>query len=125
MKHCWINTAGLLLLITIFALSGCEKKFDEYYKVPEDLIGTILQVLKEDGHYTQFIKAVELADYADVLGKTGNFTVFAPDDQAFQEFFAETGYASLEDIPEEELKGIVYYFIRTGHPGCGNRLFHP
>jgi len=100
-----------LLLPVLFLLSGCEKKFDEYYKVPENLIGTILEVLDEDGHYTQFIKAVELADYDDVLGKTGNFTVFAPDDQAFQEFFAETGYSSLEEIPEEELKGIVYYHI--------------
>lgn len=94
-----------------FIFSSCEKKFDEYYKVPGDLIGTILEVLEEDGNYTQFIKAVELVDYADVLGATGNFTVFAPDDAAFAEFFNEYGYNSLEDIPEDELEGIVYYHI--------------
>ncbi|MGW8316735.1 MAG: fasciclin domain-containing protein, partial [Bacteroidales bacterium] len=95
----------------LILLTGCEKKFDEYYQVPEDLIGTILEVLEEDGGYAQFIKAVELANFDDVLGKTGNFTVFAPDDQAFSEFFSETGYGSLEEIPEEELKGIVFYHI--------------
>lgn len=100
-----------LLLAIFFVFSSCEKKFDEYYKVPEDLIGTILQVLDEDGNYTQFIKAVDLVDYDDVLGRTGNFTVFAPDDDAFAEFFNESGYTSLEDIPEEELEGIVYYHI--------------
>jgi len=105
------NITFLLLLTLIFIFSSCEKKFDEYYKVPEDLIGTILDVLEEDGNYTQFIKAVELADYADVLGKTGNFTVFAPDDNAFAEFFNESGYSSLEDIPADELEAMVYYHI--------------
>lgn len=100
-----------LCMCSLFLLTGCEKKFDEYYQVPEDLIGTILEVLEEDGGYAQFIKAVELADFDDVLGKTGNFTVFAPNDKAFEEFFSETGYGSLEEIPEEELKGIVFYHI--------------
>lgn len=104
---------GILFLLPGFLilLSGCEKKFDEYYKVPDNLIGTILDVLKEDGKYTQFIKAVELADFDDVLGKTGNFTVFAPDDKAFADFLTEKGYTSLEDVPDDELKGIVYYHI--------------
>jgi len=102
---------GFSLLISTFFFSSCEKKFDEYYSVPNDLIGTILEVLEKDGNYTQFIKAVQLAGYDDVLGVTGNFTVFAPDDKAFADFFAESGYASLEDIPEEELKGIVFYHI--------------
>ena len=101
--------SGILLLLII--LSGCTKEFEEYYQIPEGLIGTILDVLEEDGNYTQFIKAVELVEYDDVLGKTGNFTVFAPNDAAFSEFFTEFGYTSVEDIPEEELEGIVYYHI--------------
>jgi uncharacterized surface protein with fasciclin (FAS1) repeats len=107
------NVYGILCLLLgiLFLLNGCEKKFDEYYKVPTNLIGTVLDVLKKDGNYTQFIKAVEMVEFDDVLGKTGNFTVFAPDDKAFAEFFIEKGYASLEDIPDEELKGIVYYHI--------------
>lgn len=100
-----------LLLGVLLMCTACEKKFDEYYKVPDDLIGTILDVLEEDGNYSQFIRAVELVEFDDVLGKTGNFTVFAPDDDAFSSFFSESGYASLEDIPEEELKSIVYYHI--------------
>ena len=101
--------SGILIILII--LSGCTKEFEEYYKIPEGLIGTILDVLEEDGNYTQFIKAVKLVEYDDVLGKTGNFTVFAPNDAAFSEFFTENGYTSLEDIPEEELEGIVYYHI--------------
>jgi hypothetical protein len=98
-------------IVLLVLLGACEKQFDEYYKVPDDLIGTILDVLKEDGRYSLFIKAVELAEFDDVLGKTGNFTVFAPDDDAFTAFFNETGYGSLEEIPEEELRGIVFYHI--------------
>ena len=100
-----------MLLGLILTTTACEKKFDAYYRVPDDLIGTILDVLREDGDYTQFIRAVELVEFDDVLGKTGNFTVFAPDDNAFSSFFAESGYTGLEDIPEEELKGIVFYHI--------------
>ena len=104
-----LGVSGILL--AFFILSGCTKQFEEYYKVPEGLIGTILDVLEDDGNYTQFVKAVEMVGYDDVLGKTGNFTVFAPDDEAFAEFFNESGYSSLEDIPEDELEGIVYYHI--------------
>ncbi len=81
-----------ILLGLAILLSGCEKKFDEYYKVPDDLIGTILDVLEEEGDYTQFIKSVELVEFDDVLGKTGNFTVFAPNDDAFSEFQQEYGH---------------------------------
>jgi uncharacterized surface protein with fasciclin (FAS1) repeats len=101
----------IVWIVLLVLLGACEKQFDEYYKVPEDLIGTILDVLKEDGRYSLFIKAVELVEFDDVLGKTGNFTVFAPDDDAFTAFFNETGYGSLEEIPEEELRGIVFYHI--------------
>ncbi|MCK4751702.1 MAG: fasciclin domain-containing protein, partial [Bacteroidales bacterium] len=100
-----------LSVIIFFICTSCEKEFDKYYQVPDDLIGTILDVLAEDGNYTQFIKAVELVEFDDVLGKTGNFTVFAPNDAAFTSFLSESGYGSLEDIPEEELKGIVFYHI--------------
>jgi uncharacterized surface protein with fasciclin (FAS1) repeats len=103
-----VYTISFFLLL-IFA--GCEQEFDKYYKVPDNLIGTVLDVLKEDGNYRQFCKALELADYDDIIGKTGNFTVFAPNDSAFQEFFRVSGYASLDDIPEEELRSIVMYHI--------------
>jgi uncharacterized surface protein with fasciclin (FAS1) repeats len=111
MKIFFTNIFWSSLIIITVVFTSCEKKFDEYYKVPDDLIGTVMEVLKEDGNYTQFIKAVELVEYDDVLGVTGNFTVFAPDDNAFAEFFTEYGYTSLEDIPVEELEGIVYYHI--------------
>ena len=112
MKIHFIRHIGfMMILFGVILSSGCTKEFDKYYEVPEDLIGTVLDVLEEDGNYTQFIKAVELVEFDDVLGKTGNFTVFAPDDNAFIEFFSEFGYTSLEDIPVEELEGIVYYHI--------------
>ncbi len=111
MKKNFLSMAVLLLGGIIFLNSGCEKKFDEYYKVPGDLIGTILDVLRDDGNYTQFIKAVERIGFDDVLGKTGNFTVFAPDDAAFALFLTERGVKSVEEIPEDELESIVYYHI--------------
>ncbi len=98
-----------ILVILIFL--RCEQEFDKYYKVPDDLIGTVLDVLQENGDYTLFCQALEMVDYADIIGKTGNFTVFAPDDSAFGVFFKETGYNTLEDIPEEELRSIIMYHI--------------
>jgi uncharacterized surface protein with fasciclin (FAS1) repeats len=100
-----------LFFIMVLTLLGCEQEFDKYYKVPDNLIGTVLDVLKADGNHTQFCRALELANYDDIIGKTGNFTVFAPNDSAFGEFFRKSGYASLDDIPEEELRSIVMYHI--------------
>jgi uncharacterized surface protein with fasciclin (FAS1) repeats len=110
-KTPFFNIILQFIAVILLILTGCEKKFDEYYNVPEDLIGTIIQVLEEDGNYSTFIKAVELVEYDDILGKTGNFTVFAPDDNAFQEYFTESGYTSLESIPDEELRALVFYHI--------------
>jgi uncharacterized surface protein with fasciclin (FAS1) repeats len=100
-----------LLISYLILLTSCEKKFDEYYSVPDNLVGSVLDVLRKDGNYTQFIKAVEMVDYDDILGKTGNFTVFAPDDAAFKQFFFEKHIDSLQQIPPEELKEIVMYHI--------------
>jgi uncharacterized surface protein with fasciclin (FAS1) repeats len=97
------------LMIVIFP--GCEQQFDNYYKVPDNLIGTIVDVLKEDGNYTQFCQALEMVDYADIIGKTGSFTVFAPNDSAFREYFKSSGYTSLEDIPPETLRSMIMYHI--------------
>jgi uncharacterized surface protein with fasciclin (FAS1) repeats len=104
---------GLLVLVVIFSFlfTECEQQFDNYYKVPGNLIGTIVDVLKEDGNYTLFCQALEMVDYADIIGKTGNFTVFAPNDSAFREYFRQSGYAALDDIPAEELRSVIMYHI--------------
>jgi uncharacterized surface protein with fasciclin (FAS1) repeats len=101
----------ILLIIMIILFPNCEQQFDKYYKVPDNLIGTIVDVLEEDGNYALFCQALKLVDYADIIGKTGSFTVFAPNDSAFHEFFKESGYGSLEDIPPEELRSMIMYHI--------------
>ena len=98
-------------IFLILFCTGCEQQFDKYYKVPDNLIGTVLDVLQEDGNYTLFCDALVRVNYDDIIGKTGNFTVFAPNDSAFNVFFKESGYASLDDIPDEELRSIVMYHI--------------
>jgi uncharacterized surface protein with fasciclin (FAS1) repeats len=107
------NVYGILRLLPgiLFLMNSCEKKFDEYYKVPENLIGTVLDVLKKDGNYTQFIKAVEVVEFDDVLGKTGNFTVFAPDDKAFQQYLSDNGFDSIQQVPAQRLNELVMYHI--------------
>ena len=88
-----------LLIAAVFVVS-CQENVDEsdHYKVPDWLKGNAYEVLQKEGNYSQFLKAVELTGYRDIVDGKSILTVMAPDDQAFQAFLQESGYASVEEM---------------------------
>tara|TARA_R110000868_G_scaffold97101_7_gene267141 strand:+ start:2027 stop:3403 length:1377 start_codon:yes stop_codon:yes gene_type:complete len=52
-------------------------------------------------------------DLVSLLGGTGNFTVFAPNNDAFDALLVAIGQESIDDIPEDVLKNILQYHVFT------------
>ena len=107
-----IKRVVLLVLVGSFVLSGCQKdKFDEYYGRPDSLADPIYQQLVAKGNFTTFLKLIDKAAYKDILSKAGYWTLFAPNDAAFQVFFQENGIANAEAVTKEMAEKIVKYAL--------------
>ncbi|BDD11963.1 hypothetical protein FUAX_43950 (plasmid) [Fulvitalea axinellae] len=102
------NNYFLLLIIGLLVVSSCDE--DDYYDVPDDLKGNIVQVLETKGNFSHMLKALKRSGYEKPLSAS-SYTLFAPTDEAFDAFLKEKGYGSVDDIPEAELKSLVQHHI--------------
>jgi len=101
-----------LLLILIFL--SCEDKFEsvDKFKRPSWLEGKLYdQILKEE-QLSIFARCLKLTGYDTIINKSGCYTVFAPNNNAFNEYFQENiKYKNIDDIPIDELLRIVKFHI--------------
>lgn len=100
--HIFIST------IIFFLFLGCNEK-DDYYKRPEWLEPPIYKLLEQKGNFKSFLHCIDKAGYKDVLSRAGYFTVFAPNDEAFQNFLSENAIADINNIDTLTAQKIVRY----------------
>ncbi len=74
---------------------------------------SIVDIAIEDGRFTTLVAAVQAAGLAETLAGEGEFTVFAPTDDAFAALPEGTVETLLED-PEGALKDILLYHVAEG-----------
>jgi uncharacterized surface protein with fasciclin (FAS1) repeats len=102
----------VFLLIQI--VIGCNKDFetDGKYSRPDWLAGKLYTQIREQADLTVFAKCIQLTGYDSIIDKSGSYTVFAPNDEAFSLYFQEhPEYGSVESMPREELVRLVKYLI--------------
>ena len=79
--------------------------------------GSIYENLEKRGNYSLFLKAVDMTGYKQAMDKSSLLTVFAPDDNAFEEFMMEElEVADLSDVAldyekMEYLRRVVAYHV--------------
>ncbi len=97
---------GLLLL-------SCNPEFKEdKYARPDWLAGKVYTQLKDQPNLSTFAECLELTGYDTIIDRSGSYTVFAPDNDAFSAWFqSHPTYNSLSDIPLDKLAEIVKYHI--------------
>jgi uncharacterized surface protein with fasciclin (FAS1) repeats len=79
--------------------------------------GTIVDVAVADGNFTILVQALQATGLDQTLGGAGPFTVFAPDDEAFNALGQATIDALLNDIPT--LTKILEYHVVVGNVPSG------
>src|SRR5438105_8036653 len=97
----------LLMLIILF--TNCNKNaFDDYYARPKGLEPPIYQVLESKGNFKNLLAVIDKAGYKGTLGAAGYWTMFAPDDAAFDKFYKERG-TGIGNVDSATARAIIQY----------------
>ena len=72
----------------------------------------ILSIFLEAGTFRMFVSAIQATELCDTLRSVGPFTVFAPDEEAFEKIPKGELDSFLKDTPQ--LKAILMYHIVAG-----------
>lgn len=99
--------AGLFVL----ALSSCEDKMDEHYRIPDWIKGSAFEVLQKEGNYSIFLKGVEMAGFKPIVDGKSILTVMAPNDSAFSAYFSQKGYASIDAMQPDVLRKLIGFHL--------------
>ena len=101
-----------ILLCLLLTVIFCQcNDTDQYYVRPDWLEKPIYEVLQQEGRFSKYLQCVDKTDYALVLKGAGLYTVFAPNDTAFDAYLSQKGYASLADVSDSIMDKIVAYSI--------------
>lgn len=74
---------------------------------------TAIDFLMESAEHTIMVMALERTQLDFTLNQNGNFTVFAPTDNAFSVFLAANDFASVNDVPVDLLRTILLYHVQS------------
>jgi transforming growth factor-beta-induced protein len=100
-------TFGLIALLGIFILTGCEEK--EQMTPVADM--TIAEYALSDDNFSILVQALTKAELVNVLNGEGNFTVFAPTNAAFTALFSQLRISGIADLSKETLTPILLYHV--------------
>ena len=103
-----------IMAMAFLVIAGCNPDLENEgkYARPDWLAGKVYTQLKEQPDLSTFARCVELTVYDTIIDRSGSYTVFAPNNDAFAAYFSDHPvYNSLEDIPPGELARIVKYLI--------------
>lgn len=98
-----LKSNHFLIVIALFTgllFSACEDH-QARYEPPTWLGGTSIETLVKLENYTIFLRLMEKANYKEPISKQ-LFTLFVPDDAAFNKYFQDNGIASIESLTEDE-----------------------
>ncbi len=101
-----------MLAVLPLALVNCRKKaFDDYYGAPSNLQPPIYQQLTALGNFKSLLAVIDKGGYKNILNGAGSFTMFAPDDAAFQKFFTSRGISGIDQVDSNTAKQIVTFSL--------------
>jgi len=96
-----------IVLLGTLTMTGCEK--DDNKTSPADQ--TIAEYAGSDSNFSILVQALSKAELVNVLNGSGNFTVFAPTNDAFKALFTQLGVSGVSDLSKEALTPILLYHV--------------
>lgn len=92
----------------LLTLTSCEKENDEMIPVSDM---TIAQYASTESNFSILVEALSKANLVSALSGEGNFTVFAPTNDAFNQLFSQLGVTGIADLSAETLTPILLYHV--------------
>jgi transforming growth factor-beta-induced protein len=100
-------TLGLVALVGILFFTGCEKE-----DPPPTM--NIVEIAQDQPSLSSLVTALtKFPDLVSILSGAGEFTVFAPTNDAFAALLQVIGQTSIDDVPESVLKSLLQYHVVT------------
>ncbi|WP_100615541.1 fasciclin domain-containing protein [Confluentibacter citreus] len=109
MKNLLNLKLSLLLFLVVTTLSSCNNDDDAVY-APE----TIAEIASATPALSNLVAALDRAGLVETLDGPGQFTVFAPTNEAFQAFLSENNFATLNDVPVNVLTQVLLNHVVLG-----------
>lgn len=106
-----MKNSSFLFSFMLFALSAttfiaCNAEDDTN---PEPQLKTIAQTAAADAQFSTLVAALQRVNLVSVLDGSGNFTVFAPTNAAFQ-----ASGINVNALTDDQLKGVLLYHVLGG-----------
>lgn len=108
MKNLLNLKLSLVLFLAVTSLSSCNN--DDTVPTPE----TIAEIAAATPSLSNLVAALDRAGLVETLNGSGQFTVFAPTNDAFQAFLTANGFASLNDVPVSVLTQVLLNHVVLG-----------
>ena len=105
-------------LFTLLLASSCveELKTENYYTFTGEMITDYLENREE--RFSDFTYVLGRSGVKELLDAYGNYTCFAPTNEAFATYLAERGKASVEELTDEECDTISYGHVIKSELDC-------
>lgn len=101
----------LFFLIFLTLIASCKKGFDKYYSNTGPASVYVYDKLKQDSNFSIFAQGLEKTGLVKYINSGGLYTVFAPVNSAFRDYFSSRGYSSLDDVPADTLFLLLNYHV--------------
>ena len=107
-----MRLVALSLLLTLALISCRKKEWDSFYGRPDNLESAIYKRLEEKGNFKNFLSLIDKSGYKQTLESgAGYWTLFAPNDDAFNAYFTDKGIADVNAIDAETARAMVQYML--------------
>lgn len=103
-----LNGMANVVAADIVGVNGVIHVIDEVITPIDN--NSILDIAMANG-FNSLTAALAKTNLASTFLKPGDYTVFAPTDDAFAAFLSEAGFSSLESVPNDALTNILYYHV--------------
>jgi uncharacterized surface protein with fasciclin (FAS1) repeats len=100
-------------LFFVLAFTACSDDDDDT-AIPVVETNTIADFVASNDNYSSLAAALEVAGLTATLDGTQNYTVFAPDNDAFAAFLSDNGFSTLADVPVDLLTQVLLNHVQMG-----------
>ncbi len=103
--------AGLFFLL---AFTACSDDDDNGTTPPVVETNTIADFVAGNDSYSSLEAALQLTGLTSTLDGTDNYTVFAPDNDAFAAFLSDNGFTDISEVPIALLTQVLLNHVQMG-----------
>ncbi|WP_424494534.1 fasciclin domain-containing protein [Salinimicrobium sp. GXAS 041] len=110
----------LLMVLLLPGIAACSNDDDDNGIPPTVETNTIADFVASNENYSSLEAALEATGLTETLDNSTEYTVFAPDNDAFEAFLSANGFANLEEVPLDLLTRLLLNHVQAGSISSGD-----